>query len=148
MPIWKNQRGKMRNLIFGLMCTISFNSFAAFTTSIHIGKGETKEFTVTIDPANNRLVASDNNGYHRPHGYGFSPGGMMMGYMLGPMMGRQGSFYSGAMSSARPNFSNTSMSPANYHQSAVSSVRSRSSASSMSSGARSRTGSKGFSFGK
>ena len=57
--------------------------------------GESKEFTVTIDPANNRLVASDNNGYHRPHGYGFSPGNMMMGYMLGSMMGRQGSFYSG-----------------------------------------------------
>jgi hypothetical protein len=110
--------------------------------------GETKEFTVTIDPANNRLVASDNNGYHRPHGYGFSPGGMMMGYMLGSMMGRQGSFYSGAMSSARPNFNNTSMSPANYHQSAVSSVRSRSASSSVSSGARARTGSKGFSFGK
>ncbi len=33
--------------------------------------GETKEFTVTIDAANNRLVASDNNGHHRP--YGFSP---------------------------------------------------------------------------
>ena len=110
--------------------------------------GETKEFTVTIDPSNNRLVASDNNGYNRPHGYGFSPGGMMMGYMLGSMMGRQGSFYSGSMSSARPNFNNTPMSPANYHKSAVSSVRSRSSASSVSSGARARTGSKGFSFGK
>lgn len=110
--------------------------------------GETKEFTVTIDPANNRLVASDNNGYNRPHGYGFSPGGMMMGYMLGSMMGRQGSFYSGAMASAKPNFNNTPMSPANYHKSAVSSVRSRASASAASSGARARSGSKGFSFGK
>lgn len=43
----EKSKGKMRKLIFGLMCTISFNSFAAFTTSIHIGKGETKEFTVT-----------------------------------------------------------------------------------------------------
>jgi hypothetical protein len=109
--------------------------------------GETKEFTVTIDPSNSRLVASDNNGYHRPHGYHFSPGGMMMGYMLGSMMGRQGSFYSGSMSSAKPSFNNTPMSPANYHKSAVSSVRSRAS-SSVSSSARARTGSKGFSFGK
>ena len=108
--------------------------------------GEAKEFTVTIDVANNRLVASDNHGYHRPHGYGFSPGGMMMGYMLGSMMGRQNSFYSGAMASNKPGFSNTAMSPANYHQSAVKSVRSTRTASS--SAARARTGSKGFSFGK
>lgn len=110
--------------------------------------GESKEFTVTIDPANNRLVASDNNGYHRPHGYGFSPGNMMMGYMLGSMMGRQGSFYSGGMSSAKPNFNNTPMSPSNYHKSAVSSVRSSRASSSSSSSARARTGSKSFSFGK
>ncbi len=110
--------------------------------------GEDKEFTVTIDIANNRLVASDNHGYHRPHGYGFSPSGMMMGYMLGSMMGRQNSFYSGAMSSAKPGFSNTPMSPANYHKSAVSSVRSSRVSSSTSSAARARTGSKGFSFGK
>lgn len=110
--------------------------------------GESKEFTVTIDPANNRLVASDNNGYHRPHGYGFSPGNMMMGYMLGSMMGRQGSFYSGGMSSAKPNFNNTPMSPSNYHKSAVSSVRSSRPSSSSSSSARVRTGSKSFSFGK
>ena len=110
--------------------------------------GEDKEFTVTIDVANNRLVASDNNGYHRPHGYGFSPGGMMMGYMLGSMMGRQNRHYSGAMSSSKPGFSNTPMSPANYHKSAVSSVRSSRASSGASSAARARTGSKGFSFGK
>jgi len=110
--------------------------------------GEAKEFTVTMDGVNHRLVASDNHGYHRPHGYGFHPGGMMMGYMLGSMMGRQNSFYSGAMSSAKPGFSNTPMSPANYHQSAVSSVRSSRMSSSASSTARARTGSKGFSFGK
>ena len=110
--------------------------------------GEEKEFSVTIDVANNRLVASDNNGYHRPHGYGFSPSGMMMGYMLGSMMGRQNSHYSGAMSSSKPGFSNTPMSPANYHKSAVSSVKSSRISSSTSSAARARTGSKGFSFGK
>lgn len=110
--------------------------------------GESKEFTVTMDIAHNRLVASDNHGYHRPHSYGFHPSGMMMGYMLGSMMGRQNSFYSGANAGARPGFSNTPMSPANYHQSAVSSVRSTRMPSSSSSSARVRTGSKGFSFGK
>jgi hypothetical protein len=109
--------------------------------------GEPKEFTVTIDPSNKRLVASDNHGYHRPHGYHFSPGGMWMGYMLGSMMGRQGSYYSGPMSSARPNFNNTPMAPSDYHKSAASSVRTRSSSAATSS-ARARTGSKGFSFGK
>jgi hypothetical protein len=109
--------------------------------------GEEKEFTVTMDVANNRLVASDNNGYHRPHSYGFRPSGMMMGYMLGSMMGRQNSYYSGAMASSKPGFSNVPMSPAKYHSNAVSSVRSRVS-SSASSAARIRTGSKGFSFGK
>ncbi len=110
--------------------------------------GESKEFTVTMDVANNRLVASDNHGYHRPHSYGFSPSGMMMGYMLGSMMGRQNSFYSGANAAAKPGFSNTPMSPANYHKTAVSTVRSSRVSSSTSSAARARTGSKGFSFGK
>ena len=110
--------------------------------------GESKEFTVTIDVSNNRLVASDNNNNHRPHGYGFSPGGMMMGYMLGSMMGRQNSFYSGGMSANKPGFSNTPMSPANYHKTAVSSARSSRTSSGSSSAARARTGSKGFSFGK
>ena len=110
--------------------------------------GESKEFTVTMDIAHNRLVASDNNGYHRPHSYGYRPSGMMMGYMLGSMMGRQNSYYSGANAGARPGFANTPMSPANYHQSAVSSVRSTRMSSSSSSSARVRTGSKGFSFGK
>jgi hypothetical protein len=107
--------------------------------------GETKEFTVTIDVDNSRLVASDNNGHHRP--YGFQPGGMMMGYMLGSMMGRQNSFYSGAAAAARPNFGGTQMSSPDYHKSAVSSARTRAS-SAASSAARARTGSKGFSFGK
>ena len=107
--------------------------------------GETKEFTVTNDVDNSRLVASDNNGHHRP--YGFRPGGMMMGYMLGSMMGRQNSFYSGAAAAARPNFGGTQMSSPDYHKSAVSSARSRAS-SAASSAARARTGSKGFSFGK
>ena len=109
---------------------------------------ESKEFTVTIDAANHRFVASDNHGYHRPHGYGFNPGGMMMGYMLGSMMGRQNNYYSGAMAQNRPSFSNTTMSPANYHQSAVKSVRTSRTTSSSGTTARARTGSKGFSFGK
>jgi hypothetical protein len=110
--------------------------------------GEPKEFTVTIDPENSRLVASDNHGYHRPHGYGFSPGSMMMGYMLGSMMGRQGRHYSGGNASAKPTFKNTTMSPSNYHKSAVNSVRSSKTSRAASSSARVRTGSKSFSFGK
>lgn len=99
--------------------------------------GETKEFTVTIDVANNRLVASDNNGHHRP--YGFQPGGFMTGYLLGSMLGRQNSFYGGAP----PSVSSAQMSPQNYHKSAVSSVK-----AARASSARMTTGSRGFSFGK
>jgi hypothetical protein len=108
--------------------------------------GETKEFTVTIDPENQRLVASDNNGHHRP--YGYRPGGFLTGYLIGSMLSRQSSFYSGPNAGARPDFRNTTMSPNDYHKSAVSSARARASSSSSSSSARMRTGSKGFSFGK
>jgi hypothetical protein len=107
--------------------------------------GETKEFSVTVDAANSRLIASDNEGYHRP--YGYRPGGgFLTGYLIGSMLGRQNSFYSGGMAAARPNFTNTPMSAANYHSQAVSSARSK--VSSSASSARVRTGSKGFSFGK
>lgn len=99
--------------------------------------GETKEFTVTIDVANSRLVASDNNGHHRP--YGFRPGGFMTGYLLGSMLGRQNSFYGGAA----PSVSSAQMSPQNYHKTAVSSAK-----AARASSARMTTGSKGFSFGK
>jgi hypothetical protein len=99
--------------------------------------GETKEFTVTVDAANSRLVASDNNGHHRP--YGFQPGGFMTGYLLASMLGRQNSFYGGAA----PSVSNAQMSPQNYHKSAVSSAK-----AARASSARMTTGSKGFSFGK
>lgn len=108
--------------------------------------GETKEFTVTIDPANQRLVASDNNGHHRP--YGYRPGGFLTGYLIGSMLSRQSSFYSGPNAGARPDFRNTTMSPNDYHKSAVSSARARASSSASSGSARARTGSKGFSFGK
>ncbi len=103
--------------------------------------GETKEFTVVIDPENSRLVASDNNGHHRP--YGYRPGGFFTGYLIGSMLSRQGSFYSGANSGAKPTFRNTPMSSSDYHKGAVSSARSAAASS-----ARARTGSKGFSFGK
>lgn len=108
--------------------------------------GETKEFTVTMDPNNQRLVASDNNGHHRP--YGFRPGGFLTAYLIGSMLNRQSSFYSGPNAAARPDFRNTTMSPNGYHKSAVSSARARTSSPPSSGSARMRTGSKGFSFGK
>ncbi|MBU6174363.1 MAG: hypothetical protein KGQ60_11195, partial [Planctomycetes bacterium] len=108
--------------------------------------GETKEFTVTIDLQNNRLVASDNHGHHRP--YGFRPGGMFTAYLLGSMLGRQNSFYSGAASSVKPNFNNTPMSPPDYRKSVTTASRTRTSSPSSRSSVRTRSGSKGFSFGK
>ena len=104
--------------------------------------GETKEFTVTVDPENSRLVASDNNGNHRPHSY-FPGSGFLMGYMMSSMLGRQSSFYSGANAGAKPNFSNSQMSSPDYHKKAVQSARASAAPS-----ARARTGSRGFSFGK
>lgn len=99
--------------------------------------GESTEFKITIDAENSRLIASDNNGYHRP--YGFRPGGFLLGYMLGSMLGRQNSFYGGAA----PSVTKAPMSPQNYHKTAVSSAR-----TARASSARMTTGSKGFSFGK
>lgn len=105
--------------------------------------GESKLFTIQIDAERGRLIASDMSNNHRDHSYRPS-GGFFMGYMMASMMGRQGSYYSGARSGLKPDLGKTQISPKNYHSSAVSKAR----ASSMSSGSRTRTGSKGFSFGK
>ncbi|MEZ6133525.1 MAG: hypothetical protein R3C53_01315 [Pirellulaceae bacterium] len=110
--------------------------------------GDEKLFTIEIDAAGGRLIASDNQGNHRPHHYrshGFT------GFLLGSMMGRQNSYYSGDRASQKPNYSGRSMSPSNYHSAAVSKARAASSSfrsSSSSSSSRARSGSGGFSFGK
>jgi len=103
-----------------------------------------KLFTVQIDAEQNRLIASDTNNYHRDHAYRPRMGGLFTGYMLGSMLGRQNSFYS---SQPRPKFDSMKMSPKNYHSSAVSAARSKARTTSSRS-ARSRSGSRGFSFGK
>ncbi len=108
---------------------------------------EKKLFTIEIDLEGGRLIASDTSGNRRPHRYRSG----MSGFLLGTMLGRQSRYFSGARSALKPNYKSQSMSPTNYHKSALSSARSRSSSSgfrSSSSSSRSRSGSGGFSFGK
>ncbi|MEO1618878.1 MAG: hypothetical protein AAFV88_23715 [Planctomycetota bacterium] len=112
------------------------------------GTGEALLFTVEIDAEGGRLIASDTDGHYRPHGY--RGGGFLTGYFIGRMMGGQNRYYSGSRAAMRPNYRNTTMSPKNYHASAVSKARTRAASSrfSSSSSSRSRSGSGSFGFGK
>ena len=103
---------------------------------------EQQLFTLDIDAERNRVVASDTGGHYRDHHY--RPRfGFFSGYMLGSMLRRNTSYYSGARMSAKPDYSKKTMSPKNYYSSAVSKAKTTARASS-----RSRSGSRGFSFGK
>ena len=103
---------------------------------------EKQLFSLDLDPARNRVVATDNGGHYRDHQY--RPRfGFFTGYMLGSMMNRSNSYYTGARATSKPDYSNKSMSPKNYHASAVSKAKTAARAS-----YRSRSGSRGFSFGK
>lgn len=106
--------------------------------------GEKEIFKLQIDADNSRVIASDGT-YYRDHRYR-PRAGFFTGYLIGSMLGRNRSYYSGARASSKPNFRNKQMSPKNYHSNAVSKARSK--ARSRSSSSRSRSGSRGFSFGK
>ncbi|MEZ6087853.1 MAG: hypothetical protein R3C05_07490 [Pirellulaceae bacterium] len=106
--------------------------------------GEQKLFSIEIDAEGQRLIASDEQGNRRPHQYrshGFH------GFLLGTMLGRQSNFYSGDRASMKPNFRTQTMSPQNYHSTAMAKSKSSSFGSSSSS-TRSKSGSGSFSFGK
>ena len=106
--------------------------------------GESRLFVIEIDSERERLIATDMQGYRRDHRY-TTHGGFFRGYLLGSMMNRHNGYYS---SRTAPDYGNMSMSPKNYHASAVSSLNSKSKSSSSSS-ARSRSGTGSyFGFGK
>ncbi len=105
--------------------------------------GELELFKVDMDVEGKRLVASDGAGHHRDHTYRRRHG-FFTGYMLGSMLNRNRGYYSGARASLKPDYSKTAMSPKTYHKSAVAKAKT----AARSSSARSRSGSRGFSFGK
>ncbi len=118
----------------------SINGFVDLNKNNTKDLSEKELFKIEIDEERGRVIASDNGGHYRDHRY--RPGRFFTGYMLGSMLGRNRSYYSGARSSLKPNYANKTMSPKTYHKSAVSKARATASS------ARSRSGSKGFSFGK
>ena len=105
---------------------------------------EKKLFTVMIDSEGGRLIAKDEANHHRDRSYR-PRGGFFTGYLIGSMMGRNRSYYTGPRAAMKPNYKNMQMSPKDYHASAVSKAKSKARASSS---ARSRSGSRGMSFGK
>ena len=107
---------------------------------------EKKIFTVMIDTEGGRLIAKDEANHHRDHRYR-PRGGFFTGYLIGSMMGRNRSYYSGARAATKPNYKGMTMSPKNYHSQAVSKAKAKA-RSARSSSARSRSGSRGMSFGK
>ena len=103
---------------------------------------EKQVFTLDLDMERNRVVATDNNNHYRD--YHYRPRfGFFSGYMLGSMLSRSNSYYSGPRATAKPDYSKKTMSPKNYHSSAVAKAKSAARSS-----YRSRSGSRGFSFGK
>lgn len=108
--------------------------------------GGKKIFTIVIDAERNRLIASDTDGHSRP--YRYRGGGMLTGFFLGRMLGGQNAFYSGGRAGMRPDLGSRSMSPQNYHSSAVAKARAKMGGSRFGGGAKARSGSGGFSFGK
>ncbi len=104
--------------------------------------GDKVLFKIEIDDARNRVIASDSGGHHRDHRY--RGGGFFTGYLLGSMLGRNRGYYSGSRASMKPDYSKQTMSPKSYHASAVSKAKT----AARSSSARSRSGSRGTSFGK
>jgi hypothetical protein len=120
----------------------TINGFADIDKDNVQDAGEKELFKIEIDDERGRVIASDGGGHYRDHRY--RPSGFFTGYLLGSMLGRNRSYYSGARSSMKPNHSTTKMSPKTYHKTAVSKARSAAKSTST----RTRSGSKGFSFGK
>lgn len=118
------------------------NGFADSDNNNVMGAGEKSIFKIEIDEAGDRVVATDGGGHYRDHRY--RGRGIMTGYFLGRMLSRNRSYYTGSRASARPDYSKTKMSSKSYHASAVSKAK----ASARSTSARSRSGSRGLSFGK
>jgi hypothetical protein len=103
------------------------------------GRGERRLFRVEIDKPKNRLIAADlQRGYYRDSGYHFSGTGLLAGMLIGHMLSRQSA---AGLSSSR--YTNSRMSPRNYHSGAVSRARAAARAR-----ARSRSRSGSFSRGK
>ena len=118
------------------------NGFADNDNNNVMGAGEKSIFKIEIDEERNRVVATDGGGHYRDHRY--RGRGLLTGYLLGRMLSRNRGYYTGARANAKPNYGKTNMSPKSYHASAVSKAK----ASAKASSARSRSGSKGVSFGK
>lgn len=106
---------------------------------------EMQLFWLEIDAPRKRVIVSQKiggNAYRRPYrtsGLGY---GLMGGYILGRMMGRQRGYYS-RPGRTRPRYGTMKMSKKGYHKSAMNKARSASKAK-----ARSKGGSKGFRGGK
>jgi len=120
----------------------TINGFADVNKNSAQDAGEKELFKIEIDEERGRVVASDGGGHYRDHHYRSNR--FFSGYLLGSMLSRNRNYYTGARAGAKPNYGTKTMSPKTYHKSAVTKAR----ASAKASSARTRSGSKGFSFGK
>ena len=121
------------------------NGFADKDKNNVMGAGEKSLFKIEIDAERNRVVATDNGGHYRDHSYHRSHG-LFSGYFFGRMLSRNRGYYTGPRASAKPDYGKKSMSAKSYHASAVSKAKATAKASSSS--YRSKSGSRGMSFGK
>ena len=111
----------------------SVTAFNDPNKNMSLDVAEQKLFMIEIDAERNRLIATDlQNGYRRDQG--FSMAGLAAGMLIGHLLSRQRGAGIGGN-----RFNNMSMSPKNYHESAVNQTKSN---------ARARSGSGSFSRGK
>lgn len=106
---------------------------------------EMQLFWLEIDAPRKRVIVSQKIGsenYRRPYRTSGLAYGLMGGYILGRMMGRQRGYYS-RPGRTRPRYGTMKMNKKGYHKSAMNKARSASKAK-----ARSKGGSKGFRGGK
>ena len=120
----------------------TINGFADIDKDNVQDAGEKELFKIEIDEERGRVIASDGGGHYRDHRY--RSGRFFTGYLLGSMLGRNRSYYSGSRASMKPNHSTTKMSSKTYHKTAVTKAR----AAARTSSTRARSGSRGMSFGK
>ena len=106
---------------------------------------EAQLFWLEIDAPRKRVIVSQKIGgqaYRRPYRTSGLGMGLMGGYILGRMMGRQRGYYS-RPGRTRPRYGTMKMSPKGYHKGAMTKARSAAKAK-----ARAKGGSRGFKGGK
>ena len=99
--------------------------FGDINTNQQRDEGETTFFRVQLDEDRKRLIASDGEGHFRDHAYDAKRLRHFTFQLVGTMLGRKQSYYTGHTAVMMPDFEGLEMSPKDYYPSAVAKARAR-----------------------